>query len=200
MSVHPVTPEKRKLKQIYDLLINRKGVLVLPTDSIYGLMTLPSNKKGRERIFRIKQMDKKQHLSLICPNIETASRYARNISNVMFKLLKRSLPGPYTYIFNATKEVPRMFLNKQGSIGIRIPDNAIIQGVLQSIDSPLVSTSVQLGDEWYNDPLEIESKIGHSVDAVIDGGIFPIEPSTIIDGTSGEPEVLREGKGPVNIL
>lgn len=200
LPVHPQNPEKRKLLQITDLLQNQRGVVVLPTDSIYGLMTLPHNKKGRERIFRIKDMPKKQHLSLICPNIEIASQYARNISNTMFKIMRRVLPGPYTFIFNATKEVPKMFINHQGTIGIRIPDNTILQALLQELGSPLVSTSVKLADNWYNDPLDIESEIGHQVDMVIDGGIYPVEPSTIIDGSSGEPEIVREGKGQLDKL
>ncbi len=200
LTVHPVNPEKRKIDKIVSLLRDNDGVVVLPTDSIYGIMVATGNKKGLDRIFRIKKMPRNQHLSIICSDIEMASHYARGISNQIFRLMRRVLPGPYTLIFQATREVPKILQNQKGTIGIRIPDNKILQAVIEELQAPLISTSVHLQDKWYNDPAAIDLDIGKQVDLVVDGGIFPVEPSTIIDAQTGDPILVRQGKGILDIL
>lgn len=200
LDIHPINPEKKKVKTVSEILMDRDGVVVLPTDTIYGLVARPGNRSGKDRIFQIKDMPKNQYLSLFCYDLKTISLYARNVSNKCFKLLKRVLPGPYTFIFNATKKVPKMFLSKKGTIGIKIPENRILLDILKEADSPLISTSVLLEEKWYNDPEKIHNQIGKQVDLVVDGGIFPIEPSTVVNCTNGDPVIERIGKGAIDIL
>lgn len=195
LSVHKDNPEPRKIHLIAASIFDNDGIVILPTDTIYGLMLRPGNKKGRDQVHRIKKMDKNQHMTLLCADIEMVSLYAKHISNKIFKVMKQLLPGPYTFIFNASKEVPRILWNQRGSIGIRIPDNKIVQSVIAEGRFPLASTSLYLEDQWYNDPELIHRQIGKKVDLVVDGGILPIEPSTILDARGGDLELIREGKG-----
>ncbi|MCC6275159.1 MAG: threonylcarbamoyl-AMP synthase [Leptospiraceae bacterium] len=194
--LHPKNPEVRKLKEISDNLKSGK-VYIFPTDTVYALVADYQSRIGVETIYRLKSLDKKKPLSMLCPNISTAADFVEQLPNEAFKLMKRITPGPFTFIFKANKNTPRINLTneKTKQIGIRIPDNIYLLELLKIHEKSLISTSVVTNDEYLTETDDLDEIYGNQVEGIIDGGITEVEMSTIIDYTSGEMELLREGKG-----
>lgn len=199
--IHPDNPQLRLIHRAIDLLRDG-GVIVYPTDSSYALGCLIGDKGAMERIRRIRQVDNRHNFTLVCRDMAQISGYAK-VDNTAFRMLRKLTPGPYTFIFMATHEVPRRLQHpKRKTIGIRIPDNAITQALLQELGEPLMSSTLILpGQEvMMTDPEEMRERLEHHVDLVIDGGNCGLEPTTVIDYTTGVPEVLRAGKGDPSVF
>ncbi len=196
LQINPVNPQSRHISKVVDIL-KRDGVIAYPTDTVYGLGCDIASRKALERVRRIKKMDNKRHLSFVFSDLKTISLYAQVTDND-YKLLRRYLPGAYTFILKATRLVPRIVLTKKQEVGIRIPDNRICQALLAELGNPILSSSVRLPDEQLlDDPREIERIYRGQIDLVIDGGVFFPQPSTVISLLDGPPMVIREGKGDV---
>ncbi len=194
--VHPDNPQPRNIKTIVDCLTGG-GVIIYPTDTIYGLGCDIFQHKAIERICRIKQVDPlKAQLSFVCNDLSDLSRYTKSISTPLYRLLKSHLPGPYTFILPASREVPKILKSKKDTIGLRIPDNIIAATITRELAHPVLSSSLP-GDmvEEFTDPELIHEKFQHLVDIVVHGGIGGIVPSTIIDCTKEPPELIRQGLG-----
>ena len=186
----------RLIKKAVEVL-RRGGLVIYPTDTVYGLGCALSNKKGIERIYAIKRQNKKQPLSFICADLKDISSYAQ-VSDPAYKTLKHFLPGPYTFILEASRLVPKIILPKRKTTGIRVPDNAICLALVRELGEPVISSSVKNEkDEFISDPRIIEEKFRHLVDLVIDGGILTPEPSSVISLIEDQIEVIRTGKGDV---
>jgi tRNA threonylcarbamoyl adenosine modification protein (Sua5/YciO/YrdC/YwlC family) len=196
LQINPVNPQSRHISKVVDIL-KRDGVIAYPTDTVYGLGCDIASRKALERVRRIKKMDNKRHLSFVFSDLKTISLYAQVTDND-YKLLRRYLPGAYTFILKATRLVPRIVLTKKQEVGIRIPDNRICQALLAELGNPILSSSVRLpDDQLLDDPIEIERIYRGQIDLVIDGGVFLPQPSTVISLLDGSPMVTREGKGDV---
>ena len=196
LHVHPVNPQARNIKTIVDCLMSG-GIIIYPTDTIYGLGCDIFQHKAIERICLIKQVDpQKAQLSFVCNNLGDLSKYCKSISTPLYRLLRSHLPGPYTFILPASKEVPKILKSKKQTIGLRIPGNIIANTITQELGHPVLSSSLP-GDmvEEYTDPEMIYDKFKNLVDIVVDGGIGGIIPSTVIDCTTEPPEVVRQGLG-----
>ncbi|GLP94922.1 L-threonylcarbamoyladenylate synthase [Paraferrimonas sedimenticola] len=194
--VHPETPQTRLMNQAAALIRNG-GVVVYPTDSGYALGCHLGDKSALDRIIRIRQLSKDHNFTLMCRDLSELSLYAR-VENTAFRLLKNNTPGAYTFIFKGTKEVPRRLLNpKRKTIGIRVPDNAICLAMLEALGEPLMSTSLILpGNELAeSDPETIRDLLEHQVDLIIHGGYLGESPTTVIDMSEGESQVIRQGAG-----
>lgn len=195
-SVHPETPQTRLIHQAVEIL-NRGGVIVYPTDSAYALGCLLDNKSGAERIKEIRRLPEAHNFTLICKDLSELSRYAR-VDNSAYRQIKHATPGPYTFVFEASREVPRRIMNpKRKTIGLRVPDNVIAQSLLNELDAPLMSvTLIMPGDDYpLSDPYDIRTTLEHQVDLVIDGGYCGLEPTTVIDMSGDEIVLLRQGLG-----
>ena len=199
ISINPKNPQKRLIERVVEVL--KKGALIgYPTDTIYGIGCDLLNKDAIEKIYRLKKHDRKKPLSFICSGLNDISQYAR-ISNYAYKTMKRLLPGPYTFVLEATKFVPSIAMTKQKTVGIRVPDNPICLAIVERLGHPIISTSVYKANEGlYSDPGDIEEKFGKQLGLVIDGGIIVAEHSSIIDLVNEEPVVLRRGKGDVSLF
>ena len=194
IEIHPKNPQIRILKSAAEIL-NDGGLIVYPTDSVYGLGCDLLNKNAVEKIYRIKGNDKRRLLSFICRDLKGISEYAY-VSNSAYKFMRHLLPGPFTFILNATKQVPKILLEKRKTVGIRVPDNAVCQGLLAEFGRPIISTSACLPDQDYmSDPEQIESTFENRADLFLDSGPGGLELSTIVDFTQEEPSVIRQGKG-----
>lgn len=196
IQVHPDNPQPRLIKQVAECLRDG-GVVVYPTDTIYGLGCDIFQQKGIEKICRIKNIDpKKAQLSFICRDLSHLSDYTKSIDTPLYRVLKSYLPGPFTFILPASKQVPKILQNKKSTIGLRVPDNDICRHILDELGHPLLSASLP-GDmvEEYTDPEVIQEKFGHLVDFVIDGGIGGMVPSTVVDCTTPDWHVSRQGLG-----
>jgi tRNA threonylcarbamoyl adenosine modification protein (Sua5/YciO/YrdC/YwlC family) len=192
--IHPQNPQSR-LMQPAIAALKDGGLLVYPTDSVYGLGCDFLNKSAVEKIYRIKGNDKRKLLSFICRDLKNISEYAY-VSNAAYKIMRHLLPGPYTFILNATRQVPKTLLEKRTTVGIRVPDNAVCQTLLSEFGRPIISTSACLPDqEFLSDPEEIATTFGLLADIFLDSGPGGLEPSTIIDFTQEEPVIVRQGKG-----
>jgi tRNA threonylcarbamoyl adenosine modification protein (Sua5/YciO/YrdC/YwlC family) len=199
LRIHPENPQPRHIKTSVDIL-RRGGVIIYPTDTIYGLGCDIFQQKAIERICRIKKVDpKKAQLSFICPDLSHLSDYAKQISNSTYRLLREHLPGPYTFILPASKMVPKILQSKKDTIGLRIPDNKIASAIVSELGHPILSASLP-GEmiEDYTDPEIMYQNFMNEVDIVIDGGIGGTMPSTVIDCTKEEYEVIRMGAGEWN--
>ena len=199
LNIHPNNPQPRLIQQVVESL-KKGGIIIYPTDTIYGLGCDITQHKAIERICKIKNIDPaKAQLSFICRDLSHLSDYTKSISTPIYRLLKSYLPGPFTFILPASKQVPRILESKKSTIGLRIPDNTIAMTILEGLGNPILSTSLP-GDmvEEYTDPEMMYERFGHLVDYVIDGGIGGMEPSTIVDCTGEEPFVTRQGKGDWN--
>jgi len=175
-------------------------VIAYPTDTVYGFGCSLFNKKGIERIYLIKRSEKNRPFSFICSDLKDISLYGK-VSNYAYKTMKRLLPGPYTFILEGTRLVPKIMLTKRSTAGIRVPDNQICQALVRELGHPIITTSAQLPEgEVFYDPSEIEQKAGKVLDAVVDGGIQVSEPSSVIDLSEDQPKVLRAGKGDVSLF
>ena len=196
LQLHPVNPQPRNIKTVIECLLDG-GVIIYPTDTIYGLGCDIFQHKAVERICRVKQVDPaKAQLSFICYDLSDLSNYTKSISTPLYRLLKTHLPGPYTFILPASKQVPRILKSRKDTIGLRIPDNVIARSLIKELGHPILSSSLPLDMvEYYTDPEMIQEKFGALVDIVIDGGIGGILPSTVIDCTGDVPVVIRKGLG-----
>ena len=203
LQIHPDNPDKRKIDQVISIL-KKGGVIIYPTDTVYSMACDLNNRKAVERMAQIKGVKiEKSNFSLICSDLSHISDYTIQFGNNIYKLMKRALPGPYTFILNANNSVPKLFKSKKKTIGIRVPDNNIALSIVEHLGNPLISTSVRDDDEildYITDPKLIHEKYEKLIDVVIDGGFGNNEASTIIDCTSNDPEVLREGIGSLDIL
>ncbi|HEV3221990.1 MAG TPA: L-threonylcarbamoyladenylate synthase [Puia sp.] len=196
LKVYPENPQDRYIQIIKECLLSG-GIIIYPTDTIYGLGCDIFQHKAIERICRIKQIDPaKAQLSFVCYDLSDLSMYTKSISTPLYRVLKNHLPGPYTFILPASKEVPKILKSRKNSIGLRVPDNLIARTIVHSLGHPVLSTSLP-GEfvEEYTDPEIIYEHFKNQVDIVIDGGLGNMIPSTIIDFTSGEAEVIRKGAG-----
>ncbi len=194
--IHPEDPQPRLIKQVVECLLDG-GVIAYPTDTIYGLGCDIYQPKAVEKICRIKNVDPaKAQLSFICRDLSHLSDYTKSIDTPLYRVLKHYLPGPFTFILPASKQVPKIIQSKKSTIGLRVPDNEICRHILDLLDHPLLSASLP-GEmvEDYTDPDIINEKWGEQVDFVIDGGIGGMVPSTVVDCTTSDWVVLREGLG-----
>ena len=199
LHIHPKDPQPRLIKQVVESL-QKGGIIIYPTDTVYGLGCDILQQKAIERICKIKQVDpKKAQLSFICNDLSHLSEYAKPIPNPTYRLLKEYLPGPYTFILPASKLVPKILQSKKDTIGLRIPDNIIAQAIIKELGRPILSASLPGGMvEDYTDTEVMHQNFPHEVDYIIDGGIGGMTPSTIIDCTGDEPELVRQGLGEWN--
>jgi len=203
LEIHPKNPEPRKIADVVQRL-NNGAVVVCPTDTVHAFVCSAHQPRAIEAIARLKGTKAhKTNLSLICKDLSQLSIYARAIDTPGFRLMKKALPGPYTFIVPASSEIPRLFKNNKRTVGIRVPDHPIPIALVEGLGHALVVTSVHDDDEMLEhttDPVLIHGRIGNQVELVIDGGIGGLEGSTVIDLTGSTPTVLREGKGPVEGL
>jgi tRNA threonylcarbamoyl adenosine modification protein (Sua5/YciO/YrdC/YwlC family) len=196
LSVNPAYPEPRKIRRAIEAL-EAGAVIGYPTDTVYGIGCDLLSKKSIDRLYQIKGMDHTQKLALICPDMSSVARYAI-VEDAAFRTLRRYLPGPYTFILEATREVPKMVQTKRRTIGVRIPDHPVIQALVQALGRPLVSTTAAPhGHEPYIDPHEIDD-VFPGLGMVLDGGVGGSVPTTVIDLTTAPPCVIREGAGPID--
>ena len=196
IKIHPDNPQPRLIRQVIDSM-EKGGIVIYPTDTVYGLGCDILQQKAVERICRIKQVNPaKAQLSFVCSDLSHLSEFAKPLSNPIYRLLKDHLPGPYTFILPASKMVPRILQGKKDTIGLRIPDNRISMALVNELGRPILSASLP-GElvEDYTDPEVMFENFRNEVDFVIDGGIGGIIPSTVIDCTQPEPVVIREGLG-----
>lgn len=197
VTLNPENPQPRLIRQVVEC-IKDGGVILYPTDTLYGIGCDIMKKRAIERIYQIKQQDKKQPFSFICSDLTHISQYAK-VGNMAYRVMKRLLPGPYTFILPGSREVPKMMLTKRKTAGIRVPDHPIVQEIVSELGNPLLSASAILpGQDPLFDASLLHDAFGNMVDIVIDGGPVPGEPSSIIDLSSDAPEVLREGRGDVS--
>jgi len=190
------TPQSRLISQAVDIL-SSGGVIAYPTDSAYALGCRLDNKAGAERIRQIRKLADDHNFTLLCQDLSELSRYAR-VDNAAYRLIKHATPGPYTFIFEASKEVPRRLMSpKRKTIGLRVPDNAIAQSLLRELGEPLMSVTLLLpGDDYpLSDPYDIRTTLERDVDLVIDGGYCGLEPTTVVDMSGEEIQLLRQGLG-----
>lgn len=191
-------PNPRDVRQVVDVLRNN-GVIIYPTDTVYGMGCDITNPKAVEKVARLKGVKvEKANFSFICSDLSHLSDYTKPISNTVFKLMKKNLPGPFTFILDANNNVPKYFKGKKKTVGIRIPENNIIREIVNELGNPILSTSIYDEDEileYTTDPELIHEKYADLVDLVIDGGYGELAPSTVVDCTKDEIEILREGKG-----
>ena len=196
LRIHPENPQPRLINQVVECLKDG-GVIIYPTDTIYGLGCDIKHAKAIEKICQIKNMDpQKAQLSFICSDLSHLSEYSKSIDTPLYRMLKNYLPGPYTFILPASKQVPKILQSKKSTIGLRVPDNKICQQILTMLGNPILSTSLP-GEmvEDYTDPEIIYDRFENLVDFVIDGGIGGMTPSTIVDCTTDEWTILRQGLG-----
>ena len=195
LTLHPETPQVRHLERIAELL-HRDGVIAYPTDTLFGLGCLASRKKAVDRILQIKGRDPKKPMSILCSDMEMFCRYTRHLDTPTFRILKQMLPGPYTVLLPASREVPRYLQNKQ-VVGLRIPGHPFCEALVALLGEPIITTSVALPDQSVlNTAWEIEEEQGHALDLVVDCGQPLGVHSTIVDLSGEEPTLLREGAGP----
>ncbi len=193
------TPHRKQMLHAAKILKNG-GVIVYPTDTIYGLAADINQKKAIEKILRIKKSNKNKLLSFVFPDLKQIGDWV-NIPNNVFRLIKRVLPGKYTFIFPASKSVPKSILQKRQTLGIRVPDCEVSKAITLEMDMPILSASVPKGiDDYFTDPAEIADMYGHELDLILDCGVLPNKPSTVIDFSYDPPELVREGAGDISFL
>tara|TARA_R110000868_G_scaffold145181_2_gene365128 strand:- start:25669 stop:26289 length:621 start_codon:yes stop_codon:yes gene_type:complete len=202
IKIYPENPNPKEIKKVVDVL-RKGGLIIYPTDTVYGLGCDITNTKALEKIARIKgiKLDK-ANWSFICADLSNLSDYVRQIDTRTFKILKRALPGPYTFILPGNNSLPKEFKKKK-TVGIRVPDNTITKAIVEALGNPIVSTSIHDEDEvleYTTDPELIYEKWQNLVDMVIDGGYGDNIPSTVVDLSEGEPQIIREGKGNIDIF
>ena len=198
LRIHPDNPDPRQIKKVVECLKDG-GIIICPTDTIYGISCDVFNKKAMEKLCRIKGLDIKKHnLSFICYDLSHIADFTKHLATSTYKLMKKTLPGPYTFILKANNAIPKLFKNSKKEIGIRIPDNNIAREIVRELGNPIVTTSVKDKDmviEYSTDPELIHNHFDKLIDIVIDGGYGEAVPSTIIDFTNNTNKIIREGKG-----
>ncbi|QXE85313.1 threonylcarbamoyl-AMP synthase [Geomonas nitrogeniifigens] len=197
LEINPHNPQPRLVAKVVEILKNG-GVVAYPTDTTYGIGCSIFSKKGIERIYQIKQRDRKKPFSFICTDMSEIARYAR-VSNYAFKQLRRLLPGPYTFVLEAATVVPDLLQTKQKTVGIRIPDNEICLAIVRELGAPIVTTSANLsGEDPIGNPWAVEHELGKQLDLVVDGGDLSADVSSVVSLIGDSPEVLRKGVGDVS--
>ncbi len=197
ISINSQNPQMRLIKKAADVLRDG-GVIIYPTDTVYGLGCALSNKKGIERIYELKKRNKKKPLSFVCSDLKHISQYAK-VTDYAYKTMKRLLPGAYTFILEASRLVPKIILPKRSTTGIRVPDNQICLALIKELGEPIISTSVKTAQgESLSDPCLIKENFNHVVDLIIDGGIIMPEPSSVISLVDDNIEIIRIGKGDIS--
>ena len=201
IKIYPENPDERRIQQVIDVL-KKGGVIVYPTDSVYSMGCDMANKRAVEKMAQLKGVKLEEaNFSLICYDLSNISEYTVQFGTDIYKMMKRALPGPYTFILNANKNIPKLFQSKKQTIGIRVPDNNIARTIVNQLGNPMLSTSVHDDDEileYTTDPELIHERYDGQVDIVIDGGYGNNEASTVIDCTGETPEILRQGIGVVD--
>lgn len=201
LSIHPKNPENRKIKQVVDIL-KKGGIIIYPTDTIYGIGCDLLNRKSIEKLCRIMGVKpQKLDLSFICNDLSHISEYVKRIDTPVFKIMKKSLPGPFTYLFESSSKVPKILDVNKKTVGIRIPDHPIPRELVAQLGNPLITASIKDDDKikaYTTDPEEIYEDFKHEVDIVIDGGPGGNVPSTVVDFTGGTPVLIRDGLGDFN--
>ncbi|MCL7988180.1 L-threonylcarbamoyladenylate synthase [Sphingobacterium sp. lm-10] len=196
--IYEENPNPKAIQQAVDIL-KSGGVIIYPTDTVYGIGCDITNQKAIERVCQIRGLQtQKANLSFICYDLTDISQYTKPFDTSVFRLLKKALPGPFTFIFNASGQVPKLLSSKKKTVGIRVPDNSIVREIVRELGNPIVTTSIHDDDEiieYSTDPELIYEKYGEKVDMVIDGGYGDNVASTVVDLTNGEFEVIRDGKG-----
>lgn len=191
-------PNPRDIQKVVEVL-QQGGVIIYPTDTVYGMGCDITHAKAVEKVARLKGVNiEKSNLSFICSDLSHLSLYTRPISNHVFKIVKKNIPGPFTFILEASSQVPKYFKGKKKTVGIRVPDNNIIREIVRQLGNPILSTSIHDDDEileYTTDPELIHEKFENVADLVIDGGFGELVPSTVVDLTSSEPVIIRKGKG-----
>ena len=203
INIHPENPEQRKINTVTECL-NDGGIIIYPTDTVYALGCSAYNKKAIEKIYKIKKLDLKRHsLSLVCYDLSHISSFTKYLSNSTYKLMKKTLPGPYTFILNANSNTSKMFRNKKKEIGIRIPDNKIARTIVKNFKNPIATSSIKDNDvvlEYITKPELIYNQFKNKVDLIINGGYGKKTPSTIINCTNEKPKVERIGRGDITVI
>jgi tRNA threonylcarbamoyl adenosine modification protein (Sua5/YciO/YrdC/YwlC family) len=198
LKIYPENPNPKDVRRVVDVLRNG-GIIIYPTDTVYGMGCDITNQKAVEKVARFKNVSvEKSNFSFICSDLSHLSDFSKPVSNQVFKLLKKYLPGPFTFILNANSNVPRYFKGKKKTVGVRIPDNSIIIEIVKELGNPIMSTSIHDDDEiveYSTDPELIHERFHDIVDIVVDGGYGDNIPSTIVDCTEEFPLVIRQGKG-----
>lgn len=198
LKLYNENPNERDIRKVVEVL-QQGGVIIYPTDTVYGLGCDITNTKAVEKVARFKGIDiEKSNFSFICSDLSHLSYYARPISNQVFKIIKKNIPGPFTFILEGSSNVPKYFKGKKKTVGIRVPDNNIIRVIVRELGNPILSTSIHDEDEiieYTTDPELIYEKFRDIADLVIDGGYGELVPSTIVDFTGEEPVIVRDGKG-----
>ena len=198
VKIYEENPNQREIQKVLDVLRDG-GIIVYPTDTVYGIGCDITNGKAVEKVARFKNVQiEKSNMSFICSDLSHLSDYAKPISNQVFKLIKRNLPGPFTFILEANSNVPKYFKGKKKTVGFRVPDNEIIREIVRQLGNPILSSSVHDDDEiveYTTDPELIHEKLGDFADLVIDGGPGGNVPSTVVDCTDAVPTIIRQGKG-----
>ena len=200
LEINPQHPEPRKIKQVVEVLTNG-GIIAYPTDTYYGIGCDLFNKTTIEKIYQLKRRSHVEPFSFICSDLKNISEYAQ-VTNYAYKTMKRLLPGPYTFVLEGSRLVPKIMLTKRHTLGIRVPDSAICLAVVQDLGHPVINTSATNPEtkEILSTPQEIKEKLGHVIDLIIDGGSVPGKPSSVISLIGDTPEVLREGCGDISIF
>lgn len=202
IEINPSNIDDRLIQQCADI-VKKGGIIIFPTDSVYAMGCDLYNKQALANLAKLKDIKlNKARFSIICHSLSDLSQYVKQIDRPIFKLLKQNLPGPFTFILTATNEIPRLFDSNRKEIGIRIPDNQIILKIAEAVGKPIATTSL-IDDEdaileYFNDPYEIYQRFENDVDVVIDGGYGNLHASTVVDCTSGAPEIVRQGIGILN--
>jgi tRNA threonylcarbamoyl adenosine modification protein (Sua5/YciO/YrdC/YwlC family) len=197
LQINQDNPQPRLISRVAAVL-REGGIIAYPTDTTYGIGCSIFNKKGIERIYLLKQREKKKPFSFICTDLSEVARYAR-VSNYAFRILKRYLPGPYTFVIEASSIVPDLLLTKQKTVGIRIPHNPICQAIVRELGHPIVTTSAnRSGDEPIGDPFAVDSELGNDLELVVDGGVLTADVSSVVSLIGDVAHVLRKGVGNVS--
>jgi len=202
IKIYPENPNEKVIQQVVDVL-KKGGIVIYPTDTVYGMGCDISNSKAIEKICKIRGIKpEKANFSFICYDLSHISDFTRQIDNETYRVIKKALPGPFTFIFNANKNVPKLLSSNKKTVGIRVPDNTIARAIVKMLGNPIISTSIHDDDEiieYSTDPELIYEKYEDIVDLVIDGGYGDNEPSTIVDCSEGNFEIIRQGKGDLDL-
>lgn len=197
LAINPQHPEPRKIQRALEVM-RSGGVVAYPTDTVYGLGCDITDKRAMEKIYRMKRMEKGQLLSFVCHDLAQLARYGV-VDDAVYRILRRLVPGPYTFILKPTREVPKVLRLERKTVGIRVPDHPVALALAQELGSPVASTSASIDGEILVDPAEMDERLV-GLDMILDGGVIGTEPSTVIDFSTDEPRVVRQGVGVIDFL